>query len=108
MTTAKVIEEFVKFYSDNKDEIKISEMKKKLSEIYQKVSSEPIEEVVEEKGKKAKKGKKEVKEKVKREPTPYNNFLKETMPKLKDNGMNVREKMTECGRLWKLEKEGKE
>ncbi len=105
MTTAKVVEEFVKFYTENTEEVKINEMKKKLSEIYKTVSLEPVNE--DKKVKKVKKVKeeKEVKEKKKREPTAYNLFLKSKMAELKDNGMTVREKMTECGRLWKIEKE---
>ena len=107
MTTAKVVEEFVKFYTENIEEVKINEMKKKLSEIYKKVSEEIVSDDEGKKVKKVKKVKevKEVKEKKKREPTAYNLFLKSKMADLKDNGMTVREKMTECARLWKIEKE---
>ena len=110
MTTAKVVEEFVKFYTENTEEVKINEMKKKLSEIYKKVSEEIVSDDEDKKVKKVKKEKvdKEVKEKKKREPTAYNLFLKSKMTELKDNGMTVREKMTECGRLWKIEKENVE
>ena len=110
MTTAKVVEEFVKFYTENIEEVKINEMKKRLSEIYKKVSEEIVSDDEGKKVKKVKKIKevkeeKEVKEKKKREPTAYNLFLKSKMADLKDNGMTVREKMTECARLWKIEKE---
>jgi len=37
---------------------------------------------------------------VKREPTPYNLWMKEKMAELKDNGMTPRERFSECIRLW--------
>ena len=46
----------------------------------------------------------QVKTKTKRAPTEYNNFCAETLKTL--SGVPPKERLTECGRLWKLKQAG--
>jgi len=47
----------------------------------------------------------QVKTKAKRAPTEYNNFCAETLKTL--SSFPPKERLTECGRLWKLQQAGK-
>ena len=110
----QIIEEFKSVYESNAEEVSLSEMKKKLTEIYKK-HAEPSEK----KEKKAKKEKKddgeekkakkvakkkddgEKEEKKKREPTAYNLFMREKMAELKeDKDMTGKDKMKKIAEMW--------
>lgn len=43
--------------------------------------------------------------KKKRKPSAFNLFVKETMGIMKGNGMTVKEKLAECCRLWRIQKQ---
>jgi hypothetical protein len=122
----QIIDEFKSSYESNTGEVSLSEMKKKLTEIYKK-HAEPSEKK-EKKPKKEKKdegedvnekkyGKtprkalcmKKIKkdcpdnkeEKKKREPTFYNLFMREKMAELKeDKEMSGKDKMKKIAEMW--------
>jgi hypothetical protein len=111
----QIIDEFKSVYESNTEEVSLSEMKKKLTEIYKK-HAEPSEK----KEKKAKKEKKEddgeekkakkvakkkddgeKEEKKKREPTAYNLFMREKMAELKeDKDTSGKDKMKKIAEMW--------
>lgn len=69
-----------------------------------KVDKKELMEVIKEVFSKDKKSKKDDDvEKIKRKPSPYNNFMKKTMAEFKNNGseMNAKEKMKRVAELWK-------
>lgn len=109
----KIIEEFKSSYDSNTDEVSLSEMKKKLAEIYKKHSEsgekkekkakkEKNEDGEEKKAKKVAKKKEDgEEEKKKREPTAYNLFMREKMAELKDDKeMTGKDKMKKIAEMW--------
>lgn len=96
----KVVDEFKNLYVENEEEVSLSEMKKKLTEIYKKHNDTK-------KAKKTtKKGEEEDEEKKKRKPSVYNLYMRQKMLELKeDKSMNGKEKMAKIAEMWKEEKE---
>jgi len=106
-STQTVLTEFKKLVDANDTEFSLNELKTMLSDVYKTYNKKGSKSST----KKSNDDKKSPKEeKQKREPSAYNNFMKEQMPifKAKNPDINARELMKEIGKLWKEQKETKE
>ena len=91
--TQKIVNEFVSYYTENNEKSSLDDMRKKLTEIYKSNS---------------KNTKKPKNDDTKKEPSLYNNFMKEKMQELKETVPDAKERMKKVAELWgKQKKDGK-
>jgi len=87
--TQKIVNEFVSYYTENNEKSSLDDMRKKLTEIYKSNS---------------KNTKKPKNDDTKKEPSLYNNFMKEKMQELKETVPDAKERMKKVAELWSNQK----